>query len=154
MNPCFRAIGSRLAGHWARLALLTLLFAGCDGGGPTIVPVRGKITFNGGPWPHPGGLFLLPVQAASNEPLAPGFANFDVNGNFVAECNSGEGLVPGKYQVAVQCWTLPPDDTRPDNPKGISCVPDKYRNSATSGLEFTVDPGQRGHLELSFDVPK
>lgn len=135
------------------ICLLCVLICGCGPAGPEIVPVRGTITLNGGPWTQEGKLYLTPVQAAQGQPEAPGYAGFDKEGKFVADCPLGSGLVPGKYRVGVESWQLPPDETRTEKPGGVSLIPDKYRSPATSGLEFDVKSGS-GPIELSFDVQK
>jgi hypothetical protein len=133
--------------------LLLALICGCGRAGPEIVPVKGTITLNGGPWPQAGTLYLTPFEAAQGQPETPGYAAFDKEGKFVADCTLGNGLVPGKYRVGVESWQLSPDETRPEKPEGVSLVPDKYRSPATSGLEFEVASGSDG-VELSFDVKK
>lgn len=133
--------------------LLLVLLGGCGPAGPEIVPVRGTITLNGGSWPQDGKLYITPVQAAQGQPETPGYAAFDKEGKFVADCPLGSGLVPGKYRLGIESWQLSPDETRPNKPEGVSLVPDKYRSPATSGLEFDVKSGA-GPVELSFDVKK
>jgi hypothetical protein len=132
---------------------MLLLSLGCGDSGPEIVPVKGTVTYGGGPWPAEGGVFLTPVEAAAGEPVIPTVVSMAKDGSFVAESSVGAGLVPGKYQVAVECWELPPDESRTENPLGKSYVPKKYQDPATSGLSFDVPPGS-GAMEVKLDVPK
>ena len=118
------------------------------------MPVVGKITYDGGEWPAHGEVALLPVTAAEGEPIIPAVVTMEKDGSFVAESTVGAGLIPGKYRVGVECWKLPPDESRKDRPLGVSYVANKYRNSATSGLEFEIQSGHRGRVEVAFNVPK
>jgi hypothetical protein len=139
---------------WPLGLLFLLLCSGCGPAGPEIVPVKGTITFGGGPWPETGEVRLLPIEAAPGEPLIPTMVTLAKDGSFTAESTVGAGLVPGKYRVAVECWKLPPDDSRAESPFGVSYVGNKWRDPATSGLEFEVKSGDPGPVEVKFDIPK
>lgn len=147
-----------LSAFFRQLTLLACLASlglfpgvGCHRSGVSTVPVHGKITLAGGPWPRPGVLRFLHVQAAPGMPLRPTLVPFDANGSFRARSyNDIDGLIPGKYQISVDCWEVPPKMDSPVPPK--SAVPVKYQSPATSGLEVTVEPNQR-NIELNFDIP-
>ena len=132
--------------------LLLFLLAGCNRSGPETVAVEGKITYGGGPWPTPGVLMFGPLKVAPGMPSRPALVNFNVNGNFrVSSFRENDGLIPGQYAVGVECYKeLPPpgSKTPPE-----SCVPAKYRDSRTSGLEVTVKPGGP-KVTIQWDVPK
>lgn len=132
---------------------LVLFLLGCGDPGPEIVPVKGTITYGGGPWPAAGGVLLAPVEAAAGQPVVPTIVTLAQDGSFIAESSVGAGLVPGKYRVGVECWELPPDDSRKEHPFGKSYVPAKYKNPATSGLAFDVPSGSAA-MEVKFDVPR
>jgi hypothetical protein len=138
---------------WPLGLLSVLMLIGCGEAGPEIVRVTGTITYGGGPWPADGGVLLAPVEAASGQPVIPTLVTMARDGSFVAESSVGNGLVPGKYRVGVECWELPPDESRAEHPFGKSYVPKKYQNSATSGLEFEVPSGS-GEINVKLDVPK
>ena len=130
---------------------LSALLPGCGSGGPERVPVRGRITFNGGEWPAPGSLYFVPIAPANGYPQKPGSAPFDVDGKFIAETlQSGDGLVPGRYQVGVNCWAEP---YRMGGPPRKSHVPVEYRDAATSGFEVDIDALANVDIVLNFDVP-
>lgn len=129
------------------------LVCGCGHDGPEIVPVKGTITFGGGPWPETGEVRLLPLTAAEGEPLIPTSVTLEKDGTFTAESTVGAGLVPGSYRIAVECWKLPPDESRAESPFGVSHVPKKYRDPATSGLHFEVKSGA-GPVDVQFEIPK
>jgi hypothetical protein len=136
------------------LGVLLLGSTGCGGSAVELVPVEGQVTFGGGPWPKPGNVMLLPSEAPEGQPLIPAFGSFGVDGRFKAECNNGTGLLPGRYTVSIECWELAPDDSRKEYPLGKSYVPDRYRDAATSGLEFHIQPGEPGPYKVGFNIPK
>lgn len=129
-----------------------VLLAGCGPKGLETVPVRGAITFGGGEWPKPGVANFTPVEAAPGFPLRPAGGAFDVDGRLtVTSFSRGDGLVPGKYRVGIECWEVPPSMDRSQIPK--SFLPAKYQSPVTSGLEVVVEPGARV-VEVRFDIPK
>ena len=131
--------------------LLGSLFAGCGPKLPATVPVRGTITYGGGAWPKPGILYFTIVKPAEGFPGRTGTAPFDTQGRFVVKTwQNVEGLMPGTYHVGIDCWEVPPTM---GGPPAVSCVPRKYRNAATSGIELVIAPGDAAK-ELSLDVPK
>ena len=151
----------RLIGHvvplpspllWPLLAVSCLVLLGC-GRGEGLVPVRGKVTLGGGPWPKPGMIFFTALEPAAGFSSRPGAGSFGTDGSFrVTTIKEGDGLVPGKYRVYVTCWEVAPSPIMGPGAEGKSYVPPKYRSPATSDLELTVEPGQRS-LEVQYDLP-
>jgi hypothetical protein len=147
-----------MSSWWAvRSLLLTcacsaIVLSGCgESGEPTLVPVQGKITFGGGAWPNEGTLCFAPVDSAPGVPKRPASAHFDKNGNFRATSfKEGDGLIPGRYKISVDCWEVKPTM---GGPRAKSYVPDKYQSVATSDMELMVTAGvpQRA---LVLNVPK
>jgi len=134
------------------LAGVLVPLVGCGPGGPEVVEIRGKVTYGGGEWPAPGVLYFTPAEAAPGLPLRPASAKFDTDGSFlVTSFDDGDGLVPGTYQVGVECWENPPSMDGGGPP--VSYVSKAYESSKSSGLEVTVKPGD-GVVEVTFDVPK
>ena len=128
-------------GLWVFGCLGASLFIGCGGRDVEQVQVTGKVTLDGGPMPGPGTLYFTPVKAAGDAPLRPGTAQFDADGSYAAgSFESGDGLVPGTYNVAVHCWEVAPtmEDVTP-----VSFIPEKFTNAATSGLSVDVPSGSR-----------
>jgi hypothetical protein len=126
----------------AALALVALaLWVGCSDR-PKTVAVHGRVTLDGGPVPHQGVIYFT-----STETARPGMGHFDEQGEYVATTwHEGDGLLPGKYQVHLECWQQPP------NMEGIpvkSYLPSNYMASSTSGLELVVDGNQRRQV---FDI--
>lgn len=135
---------------------LAAVAAGCGHSEPGVVPVRGKVTLNGGPWPKAGTLFFTPagtVEGSDPSKSRPGSAPFDTDGSFtVTSFQPGDGLFPGTYQVSVECLDAPltmANDGR--SVGGKSLIPARYQSGSTSGLSVTVKPGER-IANLALDV--
>ena len=138
------------------LTLLSLLaVCGCGEGRPATVPVSGKVTFGGGPWPKPGKLYFTGSEAIEGHPQRPGVAEFDTDGQFtVTTWDEGDGLLPGKYRARVECWKVYPNVVPPDPvTPGESYLSGKYTNATASGLEVVVEPGSEP-IRVNWDIPK
>ncbi|NLF08380.1 MAG: hypothetical protein GX594_10430 [Pirellulaceae bacterium] len=134
---------------YAALLLLVALACGCGPRRPETVQIRGRITLNGGDWPVPGMIIFTPVEPAEGFPRRAGRGVFDPQGRFqVTTYVKGDGLMPGKYRATVLCGEPIVDMDTPAK----SFVPDRYQNSAQSGLELIVLPGS-GHMEVEYDIP-
>ena len=129
-------------------AALCVLAPGCRRPHPAMIPVRGKVTLNGGPWPKPGMIFFCPVKAAEGFLTHPGSAVFGTDGVFAARTSRYEGLIPGEYQVAVKCWEKEPSDAGP----GIAYTPMRFTVGSESGLELKVPAGS-GPIVWDQDLP-
>lgn len=131
---------------------LAAALTGCGRSDVELVPVRGKVTYGGGEWPKEGVLYFTSAEPVEGQPQRPALAHFDTDGSFkVTSWDEGDGLVPGEYRVAVECWKVPPTMESPQPP--VSFVPEKYQSPQTSDLTVTIEPGQ-GSQDLKFDVPK
>jgi hypothetical protein len=116
---------------------------------PKTVPVSGRVTIGGKPPPRPGLLSFATLEPAEGFPGRPAAGSFDTSGNYSAGIFPGEGVIPGKYRVAVECWTKPYSG---DGPKPPSHVPEKYRSVATSDVELTIAPGDSAKT-FNIDLP-
>ncbi len=151
---------------WSLLAfsLSLVSLAGCGATERGLVPVSGRITLDGGPWPKPGKITFLPV-ADTGENLRPASADFAPDGGFtVSSFDGAEGLYPGEYQVSVECWESEPGMMKADEAKkaaaskkaaggptsGKSLVPQKYQSTATSEFKLKVEVGKKP--DANFDV--
>ncbi len=135
------------------LSLASMLpIAGCGRSDrPATVPVEGKITWSGGPWPRPGTVYFVPVRAADGFPQRPGVARLQTDGSFQAQTfEDGDGLLPGVYKIALHCWKVPPSM---EDATGVSYVPSRFHNPLTSGLELVVQSTDR-RLVVHYDVPR
>ena len=129
---------------WLGIALASLLPIGCGSADSDLVPLKGRVTLDGGPWPVPGFITF----AGESRPLS---VPFDQQGNFEASAYQGKkGVVPGTYKIGIECYEVQPTF---DNPEaGKSVVPEKYQNPGTSGLEVTLELGSPV-TDYKLDIP-
>jgi hypothetical protein len=139
---------SHMVARVLAFAVCSLLLAGCGKQYGT-VPVRGKVTYNGGPMPTSGVVYFTPVETFGGHPLRPASADFGIDGNYkVSSFADVEGLFPGKYEAHLHCWKVPPTM---DGPRPISHLPAKYGKANTSELKLTVEEGS-SEKEFNIDV--
>ena len=83
--------------------------------------------------------------------MRPAVGRFDTDGRFRAETfKPDDGLMPGRYQVRIDCWKVPPYGG-PESPP-VSYLPKKYTRAATSGLELVIEPGAAAQ-RFDIDIP-
>jgi hypothetical protein len=152
---------SRFARHARPRAVLVVglmpaLLAGCGGGVEQekgLVPVSGRVTFDGGPWPKPGQIIFTPVGADKNPDASSVsyVAPFGTDGSFTVAHPGANGMKPGKYWVSVQSEEVPSEMPAPGQKvEDKSIVPKPYRNPETSGLKYSVEAGNAP--PANFDV--
>ncbi|QDU25770.1 hypothetical protein ETAA8_08410 [Anatilimnocola aggregata] len=141
-----------LFGQFVGVVLLIAGLTSCNETGPRTVPVNGKITFGGGPWPKAGTLFFTPLAPAAGMPNQTGTAEFGLDGKFVVTSyEAGDGLVPGKYSVNIECWDTPVTE---DSSAGKSYLPSNYGELIKSQLPIDIPLDARGPVQVILDVPK
>ncbi len=118
--------------------VLILLAAGCGKDELKCTPVSGKVTLDGGKVPGPGFIYFTTDGTGKVAISRPGTAEFDAEGNYQAKTfTAGDGLLPGKYTLRVDCWkTAPNMDGKPV----VSFLPPRYQDASQSKLELTVEP--------------
>jgi hypothetical protein len=127
---------------------LALAAAGCGPSGPQCVPVSGRVTLDGAKPPGPGTIYFNP-EAADGAPLRPAIGDFDADGNYSAKSfTPGDGLLPGKYVIRVDCYKTPPNM---EGKPVVSYLPPRYRNPSESGLSLVVAPGA-GPVTFNVDL--
>lgn len=127
------------------LAFLALTL-GCGNPHGT-VKVTGSVTVAGEHPPGPGTVTFSVVEPAEGFPNRPAMARFDVDGQYeVTSFQPGDGLVPGRYSVAIHCYETPPNmEGKPVK----SFIHDKYMSPTTSGFELSVEPKSK---PMVFDI--
>jgi hypothetical protein len=131
------------------LTLSICAVAGCGGKGLPVVPVKGKVTFAGGPPPAAGTISFTPVRIAEGLPNRPGRATFDKEGNFsVTSFSQNDGLLPGTYHASVSCWMGTPSSGDPSSFERLNYVPKSF-----VAPPVEVDR-EAGSVEIAIDVPK
>lgn len=140
------------AGRASLLAGCVLFLAACNGNGIETIPVRGQITYGGGVWPANGTLYFIPIQTTGTI-MRPGMARFTKEGQFAARTfTEGDGLIPGRYAVKVECWEHPPSMDS-NAPEAKSYVPAAIQAGTAEGWQVEVSSDQ-SVVELKLDVPK
>ncbi len=131
--------------------LLLVTAAGCGSSGPQPVRVQGKITLDGGNWPKQGVIYFTPLTPAPGFPSRPGTGKFGADGQFVVTTlGKGDGLYPGKYGAAVECWDIPPSmDAKSPPPRGFADP--KFASAQSSGLLLDVPTGS-DPIHVDFNV--
>jgi hypothetical protein len=132
--------------RWALLNLVLLAVAGC--GSSKYQPVTGQIVFaDGTPAAGlEGGQIVFELAAASgNVPTATG--SIDAEGRFqLGTVKPGDGATAGLNKVLIS----PPEATG-DVPLP-PVIHGKYKQFATSGLEYNVQPGPN-EFKITVDRP-
>jgi hypothetical protein len=129
------------ARHSLSLLLTCVAFAGCWNNLPQTIRVSGRVTFDGGPPPAAGTVYFLPIEAGEGFPSRPAAGDFGKDGQFRATTfEPGDGLMPGKYLMSLECWQSPPDMS--GNP-GKTAVPKKYQSPQSSGWKLDITPDTR-----------
>jgi len=137
------------------LGLLVATLGGCGGGDAAesgLVPVKGRVTRDGGPWPTTGAIYFVPQKALVES--RQGVGTFDPSGQFDSVeggYGGAKGLHPGYYWVYVKCKEG--DEEMPIPGKTVAVkdhVPAKYQDPARSGLTLEVAAGKP--VEVNFDV--
>jgi hypothetical protein len=116
--------------------LFLLLATGCSD--RARFQVRGKVTYNGKPIGHQT---LTLFHAAPDDPFAKRFPIAAADGAF-----AGEVPKPGTYKVYIEPSMAAMEGMASADEMHF---PEKYRDKATSGLEWDVKPGLN---ERDFDL--
>lgn len=144
-----RARLCRLA-SWLFCCAALAILAGCSGGASVsgVVPVRGKVTYQGQPV---GGATIVFLSEASDGRAAVATSNAD--GTYELMTLDSKGALPGKYAVTVKKTENLEELTRevsmeeaaakanqpPPLPKEL--LPAKYGDPAQTPLKFEVKAG-------------
>jgi hypothetical protein len=98
--------------------------------------VTGNVSLDGNQI-GPGIIIFAPVGKGT-----PAIGPIESDGSYSMSTSHEAGLSAGKYKVSVSIREVPADVKRGDRPPpGKLLIPQKYEDSATSGLEFDVAPG-------------
>jgi hypothetical protein len=115
-----------------------------------MVPVSGKVTFQGAPPPVAGTISFVPISVQEGLPHRPGTAQFSTDGTFrVTSFKPNDGLLPGKYGARIDCWKgNPATSSDPNAFEKLNYVPKDF-----APPPVVVD-AKSGGVEVAIDVPK
>jgi hypothetical protein len=86
----------------------------------------------------PGSVVFSPVADGK-----PAIGSIESDGSYSVSTSHEVGLGAGKYKVTVSIREVPQNVKRGDRPPpGKPLIPEKYEDSATSGLEYDIAPGR------------
>jgi hypothetical protein len=121
------------------LAMLSL-FCGSDR--KRLVPVKGRVLFNGKPVPHALVVFH-PLQDAGPHTIRPR-GKVAEDGTFqLTTFDPHDGAPPGEYGVTVEWWLTQASKNSPEGSDlpPANRLPARYSRVATSGLRATITDG-------------
>jgi len=130
------------------LAFVLVASGGCGNGPRGLVPVSGKLTYNGVAWDKPTGeVIFSPLSTPTGGHLTPAMARIAPDGSFTAKTIDADGLMPGEYGVAFRCMAKPATTSS----EGESALPARYRTPRTSGLKVSVPEGS-GPIYVQWNI--
>ncbi|WP_428305137.1 hypothetical protein [Lacipirellula sp.] len=134
------------------LAFLASTIVGC-GAKPEVVPVSGKVTYNGQPLPY-GTVGFQPPQGQ------PSGAAIQPDGTFkLSTFAEFDGAKPGSYKVKVSCYASqsPSERAKPRTGEfstGASLIPEKYAFVDRSELTAEVPADGTDAIVLELTGPE
>ena len=141
-----------LANHFTSRLLLggLLLLAGCGSRGPRMYPVTGEVVFDDGVALQGG---IVEFTAVEQEISSTGRIGPD--GKFqLTTINDGDGAVAGEHRAIVIASFGDGLVAHSHNAKTLRRPAKKFANYKTSGLKFTVKPGEKNHFQVVIERSK
>ena len=136
--------------------MFVLLHMGCGGAEapPKTVKIEGVVTFEGQPLDQ--GKVTLHPSLTAVEGVPRRVATGEISGGkfTLSTFAPGDGAIPGDYKVTVE--SIVKEVTMEEFNEGKreeSAIPDKYRNSLTSGVTATI-PDQAEPYQLKIEMKK
>lgn len=138
---------ARLLMAWAVVGSVLAITTGC--GGPTTVPVRGRVEFSDGQPVQTGRIEFRAVDAEWRA-----MSEIGPDGSFsLAMADGVAGLPPGDYDIIVVQLIITEDLALGDHGQGGHgrSVPRRFADYYTSGLRATVTDGQPNDLRVTIE---
>jgi hypothetical protein len=129
--------------HAARLLSVAILLVPFSGCGNNLADVSGTVTLDGQPLRGGGdsGIRATVVFQPVSGSAVGAVGIVDENGRYQLSTGSEEGAPPGDYLVTCSATQIIPPKQPGGTPTGRRITDPKYANAKTSGLQFTVEPG-------------
>jgi len=126
---------------------LLILLAGCSDNGLEMVRVKGRVTFEGRELPEHCTVYFHPVEVPAGLPKRPAASRLREDGRpSVTSWKTGDGLVPGTYEVKIQYYDPKPGaDITSD---------DSWVGKSHQVEDLVIEPGTESQIEVSYTVPK
>jgi hypothetical protein len=124
-----------------------LLFAGCDAGTPTLVPVSGKVLYRNQPLPRGTIVFVPDADRGNNGPLAQG--TIQGGGSYTMQTGEKSGAMPGWYRITVIAVENTTSFSLNGSAVPRSLVPERYRDPQLSDLACEVKAGQENSINFN-----
>lgn len=145
MDALWPAKASPLVAAFA--ALLPLALAGCSDGRAHIT---GVVLLDGEPIGGENVRVNLVMKPAGGG--ATGNARVDSDGGYRVFTGSSQGVQPGSYEISVVGRRMEPSPEPGGPPRSYGLTPNRYANTATSGLRLDAVAGsQTFDIELTSD---
>ena len=124
------------------VAIASTVLCGCGESGPVLVPVEGKVTWQGQPV-RIGSVAFVPIKGGQ-----PAIGMISSGGRFELKSHAGRmGIEPGEYRVAIRAYE---GSFIENNVRYV--VPERFARTETSGLTTTVPTDTAGTLKLNYDL--
>ncbi len=116
---------------------------------PSVVPVSGKVLYNGEPLPFGIVMFQPEKGQAAQGEIQP-------DGSFqLSTYGPNDGAVPGRHKVSVRCFSTQKAgaDGGDAGAPGRLLIPQQYTRFGMSGLSAEVKPGSTEPIVLELKGP-
>jgi hypothetical protein len=135
--------------HWAAVALLLALLAGCSSGQPQFKPVRGKVLYRGAALSQGTIVFAPDASRGSRGPLS--YAQIESDGSYTLHSDDQAGALVGYHRITISA-VLATAQVLPGQRFAVpfSLLPEKYRDPDRSGLACEVK-GDRDNI-INFEL--
>lgn len=141
-----------IANHFMSRLLLSglLLLAGCGSRGPRTYPVTGEVVFEDGVALQ-GGI----VEFTAVEPEISSSGRIGPDGSFrLTTVSDGDGAVAGEHRAIVITSFGDGLVAHNHDAKTLRRPAKKFASYQTSGLRFTVKPGEKNHFQVVIERAK
>jgi hypothetical protein len=126
----------------AGAATVLLVLVACGSGTPKLVPVRGKVFYQGAPL-HGGSIVFTPdAERGGSGPLA--HAEIQADGSYTLRTDHSPGAVPGWHRVSVMA-------VQAEGARHRLLLPRRYSDPEMSGLRHQVKPDRANTIDIHLE---